>query len=118
MPQFVLDLTNTVFALWRQFHWLPKWAVISIITVAFVFIGWAANQVVFALLKLAVRKRDLFWNGMAGRARLKVRIAAMIIAPALAVSVSPPSLSTPRSLHWTYPFSFLPARDWHQQWPL
>ena len=64
MPQFVTDLTNTIFALWRQFHWLPEWAVISIITVVFVFIGWAANQVVFALLKLAVRNRDEFWKGM------------------------------------------------------
>src|SRR5690606_41513697 len=91
MPQFVLDLTNTVFALWRQFHWLPKWAVISIITVAFVFIGWAANQVVFALLKLAVRQRDAFWRGMGNRARLKGRLAGMDIGLALAVTVSPPA---------------------------
>nr|WP_313521714.1 mechanosensitive ion channel family protein [Brevundimonas diminuta] len=102
MPQFVTDLTNTIFALWRQFHWLPEWAVISIITVVFVFIGWAANQVVFALLKLAVRNRDEFWKGMLKRARLKVRIAVMIIALALAVTVSPldpePSLFIRRSL--------------------
>ena len=89
MPQFVTNLTNTIFALWRQFHWLPEWAVVSIITVVFVFIGWAANQVVFALLKLAVRNRDDFWKGMLKRARLKVRIAVMIAAMALAVTVSP-----------------------------
>ena len=102
MPQFVVDLTNNVFALWNQFYWLPEWAVISIITVVFVFIGWAANQVVFALLKLAVRNRDVFWKGMLGRARLKVRIAVMIIALALAVTVSPldpePSLLIRRTL--------------------
>jgi len=102
MPQFVLDLTNNVFALWNQFHWLPEWAVVTIITVVFVFIGWAANQVVFALLKLAVRNRDVFWKGMLGRARLKVRIAVMIIALALAVTVSPldpePSLLIRRTL--------------------
>jgi len=102
MPQFVVNLTNNVFALWNQFHWLPEWAVISIITAVFVFIGWAANQVVFALLKLAVRNRDVFWKGMLGRARLKVRIAVMIIALALAVTVSPldpePSLFIRRTL--------------------
>ncbi|WP_312144886.1 mechanosensitive ion channel family protein [Brevundimonas sp.] len=102
MPQFVINLTNDVFALWAQFHWLPEWAVVTIITAVFVFIGWAANQVVFALLKLAVRKRDLFWKGMVGRARLKVRIAVMIIALALAVTVSPldpePSLLIRRTL--------------------
>lgn len=102
MPQLVVDLTNNVFALWNQFYWLPEWAVITIITVVFVFIGWAANQVVFALLKLAVRNRDVFWKGMLGRARLKVRIAVMIIALALAVTVSPldpePSLLIRRTL--------------------
>lgn len=102
MPQFVVDLTNNVFALWNQFYWLPEWAVITIITAVFVFIGWAANQVVFALLKLAVRNRDVFWKGMLGRARLKVRIAVMIIALALAVTVSPldpePSLFIRRTL--------------------
>ena len=89
MPQFVLDLTNQMLALWREFNWLPKWAVITIIAVAFVFVGWAANQVVFAVLKLLVRKRDLFWKEMLTRARLKVRIAVMIIALALGVTVSP-----------------------------
>src|SRR5690606_13348653 len=89
MPQFVVDLTNTVFALWRQFHWLPEWAVVSIITVVFVFIGWAANQVVFALLKLAVRNRDDFWKGMLKGARLKVRTAVMTSALALAATVAP-----------------------------
>ena len=102
MPQFVVNLTNNVFALWNQFYWLPEWAVITIITAVFVFIGWAANQVVFALLKLAVRHRDVFWKGMLGRARLKVRIAVMIIALALAVTVSPldpePSLFIRRTL--------------------
>ena len=112
MPQFVVDLTNNVFALWNQFYWLPEWAVITIITAVFVFIGWAANQVVFALLKLAVRNRDVFWKGMLGRARLKVRIAVMIIALALAVTVSPldpePSLFIRRALL----FAFILVSGW------
>ncbi|MCS6627201.1 mechanosensitive ion channel family protein [Roseibacterium beibuensis] len=89
MPSFVTDLTREVFRLWRELWWLPEWAVISIIVIGFVFVGWAANQFVFALLRLAVRKRDVFWRGVVGRARLKVRIAVMIVALALAVTVSP-----------------------------
>lgn len=89
MPSFITDLTRDIAVLWRQFHWLPEWAVVSLIVVAFVFIGWAANQLVFWLLQLAVRKRDLFWRGVVGRARLKVRIMVMIVALALAVTVLP-----------------------------
>ena len=89
MPDFILDLTREVSRLWREFNWLPEWAVVALIVVAFVFIGWAANQLVFWLLQLAVRKRELFWRGVVGRARLKVRIMVMIIALALAVTVSP-----------------------------
>ena len=89
MPPFVTDLTREVFRLWREFHWLPEWAVVTLIVALFVLIGWAANQFVFGLLKFMVRKRDVFWRGVVGRARLKVRIAVMIVALALAVTVSP-----------------------------
>ena len=89
MPPFISDLTREVFRLWRELYWLPEWAVVAVIVAGFVFIGWAANQIVFALLKLAVRKRDVFWRGVVGRARLKVRVAVMIVALALAVTVSP-----------------------------
>lgn len=89
MPAFVTDLTREIFRIWREFQWLPEWLVISLIVAGFVFIGWAANQIVFGLLKFAVRKKDVFWRGIVSRARLKVRIAVMIIAMALAVTVSP-----------------------------
>ena len=89
MPAFVTDLTREIYRIWREFQWLPEWLVISLIVAGFVFIGWAANQIVFGLLKFAVRKKDVFWRGIVSRARLKVRIAVMIIAMALAVTVSP-----------------------------
>lgn len=89
MPDFIQDMTHEVFRLWREFYWLPEWLVISIIVAVCVFIGWLGNQVVFWLLQFAVRKRDLFWRGTVGRARLKVRIAVMIAALALAVTISP-----------------------------
>ena len=89
MPPFVTDLTREIHRTWREFQWFPEWAVISVIVIGFVFVGWAANQVVFGLLKFAVRKKDVFWRGVVSRARLKVRIAVMIIAMGLAVTVSP-----------------------------
>ena len=102
MPPFVTELTREVHRIWREFQWFPEWAVIAIILIGFVFAGWAANQIVFALLKFVVRKKDEFWRGVVKRARLKLRIAVMIIALALAVTVSPldpePSLFIRQSL--------------------
>jgi small-conductance mechanosensitive channel len=112
MPSFVTDLTHEVFRLWREFYWLPEWLVISVIVVACVFIGWAANQVVFALLQLAVRKRDLFWRGTVGRARLKVRIAVMIAAMALAVTISPLDPAPSLWIRQTLLFLFIHTVGW------
>ncbi len=89
MPEFVTEMTREVFRLWREFNWLPEWAVVTTIVAVFVFVGWAANQIVFGVLTFAVRKRDVFWRGVVRRAKLQVRIAVMILALGLAVTVSP-----------------------------
>ena len=112
MPPFVNDLTREIFRLWREFYWLPEWVVVGVILVGFVFVGWAANQLVFALLKLAVRKRDVFWRGLVGRARLKVRIAVMIAAMALAVTVSPLDPGPSLILRQTLLFGFILTIGW------
>lgn len=109
MPQFVIDLTNEVFALWRQFNWLPKWAVISIIVVVFTFIGWAANYAVFAVLKLLARKRDPFWREALERGRIQLGALVMIMAMALAVTVSPLSPEMSLLVRRTLLFAFLVA---------
>lgn len=112
MPSFVTDLTHAVFELWRQAYWLPEWAVITLIVAGFVFVGWAANQLIFALLKLAVRKRDVFWRGTVGRARLKVRVAVMIAAMALAVTVSPLDPGPSLMIRQTLLFGFILTLGW------
>lgn len=112
MPPFVTDLTREVFRLWRELYWLPEWAVVVIVVAGFVFVGWAANQIVFALLKLAVRKRDLYWRGVVGRARLKVRIAVMILALALAVTVSPLDPGPSETIRQTLVFLFILTLGW------
>lgn len=112
MPSFVTDMTRQVFRLWQDFYWLPEWAVITVIVAVFVFIGWAANQLVFALLKLAVRKRDVFWRGTVGRARMKVRIAVMIAALALAVTVSPLHPEPSTAIRQALLFAFILNIGW------
>lgn len=112
MPPFVTELSHRIFELWRQFYWLPEWVVVSVIIVAFVFIGWAANQIVFGLLTWIVRKRDLFWRGFVGRARLKVRVAVMIAALALAVTVSPMDPEPSLLIRQTLLFLFILTLGW------
>ena len=112
MPSFITGLTHEVFRLWRQLYWLPEWAVVAVIITAFVFIGWAANQIVFALLRLAVRKRDVFWRGVVGRARLKVRIAVMLAALWLAVTVSPLDPGPSETVRQVLIFLFILTMGW------
>ncbi|MDY6923694.1 MAG: mechanosensitive ion channel family protein [Pseudomonadota bacterium] len=112
MSPFVTDLTREVFRLWREFHWLPEWAVVALIITAFVLVGWAANQFVFGLLRFAVRKRDVFWRGVVGRARLKVRIAVMIVALALAVTVSPMDPAASELIRRALAFLFIVTIGW------
>ena len=112
MSPFVSDLTREVFRLWREFHWLPEWAVVTLIVAAFVLAGWAANQFVFGLLRFAVRKRDVFWRGVVGRARLKVRIAVMIVALALAVTVSPMDPAPTELIRRMLAFLFIITIGW------
>ena len=112
MPPFITDMSREVFRLWREASWLPEWAVIALIVAAFVLVGWVANQMVFGLLKLAVRKRDVFWRGVVGRARLKVRIAVMIVALALAVTVSPLDPGPSEWMRQTLVFLFILTIGW------
>lgn len=89
MPPAIAELSADIFRLWRRFAWLPEWAVVLLIVAVFVGFGWLANQILFGLLRRVVRNRDIFWRGVVERARLKVRIAVMILAMGLAVTVSP-----------------------------
>jgi small-conductance mechanosensitive channel len=112
MPSFISDLTGEVFRLWRRLWWLPEWAVVTILVVAFLVIGWVANQIVFGLLKLAVRKRDVFWRGVVGRARLKVRIAVMLASLWLAVTVSPLDPGPSEGIRQVLVFLFILTIGW------
>src|SRR5690606_26215993 len=107
-----MNLTREVFALWRQFYWLPEWVVISLVILGTVAAGLIANSVVFRILLFAVRKRDLFWRGVVARARMKVRLAVMIVAFGLAVTISPLDPATSEFIRRTLLFAFVLVVGW------
>ncbi|WP_396592735.1 mechanosensitive ion channel family protein [Brevundimonas sp. R86498] len=89
MPPEITTLTRQIITLWRQFYWLPEWLVIAIVVAVFVGAGWLAHRIVFSILRLTVKKRDLFWRGVVERARKKLRILIILIAVAFSITVSP-----------------------------
>ena len=112
MPEPILNLTREVFALWRQFYWLPEWAVIGLVILVTVAAGLIANSIVFRILTFMVRKRDLFWRGVVARARMKVRLAVLIIAFALAITISPLDPETSEFIRRTLLFAFILVTGW------
>lgn len=112
MPEPIRNLTREVFALWRQFDWLPEWAVIGIVILVTVAAGLIVNSIVFRILSFAVRKRDLFWRGVVGRARFKVRLAVLIIGFALAITISPLDPGTSEFLRHALLFAFVLVVGW------
>jgi len=89
MPEALSDLTREVARLWRQFAWLPEWAVIALVLLVFVGGGWLTHKIVFAVLRRVVRNKDVFWRGVVERARLKLRVLMIIVAVGIGVTVSP-----------------------------
>ncbi len=88
MPPELLNLHRELVTLQGRFEWLPEWAAILLVVLGFAGAGWLANQVIFGLLTWAVRKRDVFWRGLVGRARTKVRLVVLILAVGIGVTVS------------------------------
>ena len=89
MPPEIIALTRQVRALWRQFDWLPEWAVIGLVLLVFVGGGWLTHKIVFAVLRRMVRNKDVFWRGIVERARVKLRVLIIIIGVGIGVTVSP-----------------------------
>ena len=89
MPPEITDLTHQILMLWRQFYWLPELLVVAIVVAVFVGAGWIVHRLVFSILRLIVKKRDLFWRGVVERARKKLRILIILIAIGISVTASP-----------------------------
>jgi len=89
MPPEIHDLTRRIAALWREFAWLPEWAVIALVLAAFAGGAWLVHKLVFAVLRRVVKNKDVFWRGVVERARRKLRVLVLIIGLAIGVTVSP-----------------------------
>ena len=72
MPPEIIAVTRQIRALWRQFDWLPEWAVIGLVLLVFVGGGWLTHKIAFAILRRVVRNKDLFWRGVVERARVEL----------------------------------------------
>ncbi|MFN7109854.1 MAG: mechanosensitive ion channel family protein, partial [Brevundimonas sp.] len=79
MPPEIIAVTRQIRALWRQFDWLPEWAVILLVLLVFVGGGWLTHKIVFAILRRVVKNKDVFWRGAVERARVKLRVLIIII---------------------------------------
>lgn len=90
--QVAADLSE---AMW----WAPEWVVVATVFAAFLIAGWLIHKVVFAGVKQAVRRRDLFWRSLVGRARLKTRVLVLLIATGVAASASSLSAGTASAIH-------------------
>ena len=112
MPPFITDLTRETIRLWRQFSWLPEWAVVAIVMAAFVAAGWLVHALAFAVLRRMVKNRDVFWRGVVERARIKLRVLVLIIALAIGVSVSPLDPGPSADVRAVLLFVFILACGW------
>ncbi|WP_271086419.1 mechanosensitive ion channel family protein [Brevundimonas sp. NIBR11] len=89
MPPQITELTHQILTLWRRFYWLPEWLVVAIVVAVFVGAGWIVHRIAFSILRLIVKKKDLFWRGVVERARAKLRVLIILISIGVAVTASP-----------------------------
>jgi small-conductance mechanosensitive channel len=69
--------------------WLPHWAVSGSLVVAAILLAWWLHALVFAALERVVNGQDLFRRSLVSRSRGPSRLAAIMLAIALAVTIAP-----------------------------
>jgi small-conductance mechanosensitive channel len=89
MPPELQDMTRRIALLWREVAWMPEWVVVVLVLATFVGAGLVVHEITFASLRHVARPRDVFWRGVVGRARQKLRVLIVLIALGLGITVSP-----------------------------
>ncbi|KQS55502.1 mechanosensitive ion channel protein MscS [Brevundimonas sp. Leaf363] len=112
MPPEIHSLTREVASLWRQFDWLPEWAVVILVLAAFVGAGWLVHALVFAVLRRVVKNRDVFWRGVVERARKKLRVLIIIAGVGIGVTVSPLDPAPSAQIRAVLLFGWILALGW------
>jgi len=112
MPPALAELTRHVHDLWSRLDWLPEWAVILLVTAAFVGGGWITHKIVFSVLRRIVKNRDVFWRGVVERARLKLRVMMILIGIGIGVTVSPMDPGPSADIREVLRFLFILTLGW------
>lgn len=112
MPPEIHNITREIALLWRQFNWLPEWAVVAIVLAVFVGGGWIVHKLVFAVLRQVVKNRDVFWRGVVERGRAKLRVMMIIVALGIGVTVSPIDPGPSAQIRAALLFAFILTLGW------
>lgn len=106
------DFERAVQVLQRGVFWAPDWVIALLILGLFALSAWTFNETVFAVLRRLVRGRDLFWRAAVERARIKIRVALLLPAMAMAVTASPLDPEPSRLVRRALLFVFILALGW------
>jgi small-conductance mechanosensitive channel len=112
MPPEIHTITREIALLWRQFHWLPEWAVVAIVLAVFVGGGWIVHKLAFAVLRQVVKNKDVFWRGVIERGRAKLRVMMIIVALGIGVTVSPMDAGPSMQVRSALVFAFILTLGW------
>jgi small-conductance mechanosensitive channel len=112
MPPEIHNITREIALLWRQFNWLPEWAVVAIVLAVFVGGGWIVHKLVFAALRQVVKNKDVFWRGVIERGRAKLRVMMIIVALGIGVTVSPMDAVPSMQVRSALLFAFILTLGW------
>lgn len=112
MPPEIHNITREIALLWRQFNWLPEWAVVAIVLAVFVGGGWIVHKLVFAVLRQVVKNKDVFWRGVIERGRAKLRVMMIIVALGIGVTVSPMDAVPSMQARSALLFAFILTLGW------
>jgi len=69
--------------------WLPDWLISAVVAVAAILLAWWLHALAFAALQRWVSGQDLFRRSLASRIKGPSRLAAIMLAIALAVTIAP-----------------------------
>lgn len=106
------DLQAWILAVQRGAEWLPEWALVLLVLAAFAGLALLLHRWVFWAARRAVRKRDLFWRAAVERARVKLRIASILIGLWIGVGVSPLDKAPSDQARQWLAFAFILVLGW------
>jgi small-conductance mechanosensitive channel len=106
------DIAAWILRTQRELAWAPEWVTTCVVLAVFAAAALALHGLIFRALRRVVRGRDLFWRAVVDRARVKLRIVALILALAAGVSVSPLNREPSDLVRQVLAFAFVLVLGW------